>query len=113
MYIKTLTVALLLGFCLPAAAQITTVQKAHEVSLSTVRFPETSSGTIRFKACRRCEYQTVRVTAETRWILNGNSVRLEEFKAAMDDVQDRQNEHLTVLHHLENDVVTRVSVRTQ
>jgi hypothetical protein len=51
-----------------------------------------------------------RVTAETQWIMDGKSMPLEKFRRRVAELSDRDNTAVTVLHHLENDRVTRVSV---
>ena len=68
------------------------------------------SGTIAFKECSNCSYSTKRVDGNTRWLINGKSVSLKEFRLAMSRVTERANEAVTILHHLENNRVTEVSV---
>lgn len=94
----------------PAIAQFTTVQAAHEVALSSVRLPASESGTLVFKACAQCEIQTTRVNGDTRWLVNNQSVSLKDFRSTVEAVADRSNGHITVKHHLENDVITKVSI---
>lgn len=110
MKIKALMSAILLTLALPLAAQIRTVQLAHEVALADLRLPQSEGGTIGFKSCAECEYQTERVTAETRWSLNGRTVRLDDFRLGLAAAADRSSVFVTVLHHLEEDRVTEVSV---
>lgn len=96
---------------LPAAAQFKTIQLAHEVQLSQLRLPGTDAGTIGFKPCEACEYQTERVSADTVYVINDRPVTLKEFSDRLSRVNDRSNTFVTVLHHLEDDVVSRVSVQ--
>lgn len=110
MNFKALTTAILLMLVLPAAGQIRTVQLAHEVPLDDLRLPQSEGGTIGFKSCEDCEYQTERVTAATRWSLNGKTVRLDDFRVGLARATDRKSVYVTVLHHLEEDRVTEVSV---
>lgn len=107
---KAFIVAILLTLPLPLAAQIRTVQLAHEVALSDLRLPQSEGGTIGFKSCAECEYRTERVTAATRWSLNGKSVRLDDFRLGLAGAADRNSVYVTVLHHLEENRVTEVSV---
>lgn len=107
---KVLTSLFLLILAMPLMAQIRTVQLAHEVALGDLRLPQSEAGTIGFKSCEECEYQTERVTAETRWSLNGRTVRLDDFRLGLARVTERDSVYVTVLHHLEEDRVTEVSV---
>ena len=63
MKIKILITAIVLTLAMPAVAEFKTVQLAHEVALSDLRLPSHPSGTIGFKGCSECEYQTERVSA--------------------------------------------------
>ena len=110
MKIKILMTALVLTLAMPAAAQFTTVQQAYEVVLSELRLPSHASGTIGFKSCRDCAYQTERVSEHKRYIVNGHSVPLDKFRSAVSRVRNRSEQAVTVLHHLEDDVVTQVSI---
>jgi hypothetical protein len=110
MKIKVLMTAIILGLALPVAADFVQIQEAHEVQLSELRLPQSSHGTVAFKPCSDCPYMVKRVTAETQWILDGKSMKLEKFRRGVADLTERDNTAVTVLHHLENDRVTKVSV---
>jgi len=110
MKIKILITALVLTLALPAAAEFTTVQLAHEVALSDLRLPSHLSGTIGFKGCSTCEYRTERVSESTRYMVNGRSVPLDKFRSTVSRIRNRSEQAVTVLHHLEDDVVTQVSI---
>jgi len=101
---------LLLALALPAAAEFRTVQRAYEVRLAEMRLPQNEVGTISYKACNNCEFQTTRVNAETSWILNGQSVSLVKFRESIAAVEDRDKKSVTVLHHLAKDRITKVTV---
>lgn len=110
MKIKYLISVLLLALTLPAAAQFRTVQQAYEVDLAEMRLPQNEAGTISFKACNNCEFQTTRVNSETNWILNGRSISLVKFRESIAAIEDRNKASVTVLHHLENDRISKVTV---
>lgn len=107
---KIIISVLLLALALPAAAQFRTVQRAYEVKLADMRLPQSEAGTISFKSCSNCEFQTTRVNAETSWILNGQSISLVKFRDSIAAIENRQKASVTVLHHLENDRITKVTV---
>lgn len=110
MILRLIATALLLTGAMSAAAEIRTVQLAHEVPLADLRLPQSDAGTIGFKSCGECEYSTERVTADTRWSLNGKVVALNDFRLRLAGVTERAGVYVTVLHHLEEDRVTAVSV---
>ncbi len=110
MKLKLLIAAALLSLTLPAVADFKQVAAAYEVALSDVRLPRADGGTIAFKECSTCEYRRIRVGADVSYRLNGKSVSLKQFREAMATVQDREAEAVTVLHHLERNQVTAVSV---
>jgi hypothetical protein len=110
MKLKVFITAALLSLALPAAAEFTQVAEAYEVALSDLRLPRANGGTIAFKECATCEYRRIRVGADISYRLNGKAVTLKKFREAMATVEDRKAEAVTVLHHLERNQVTAVSV---
>jgi hypothetical protein len=110
MKLKVLITAALLSLALPAAADFKQVQEAYEVALSDMRLPRADGGTIAFKECAKCEYKRIRVGSDMRYRLNGKDVTLKQFREAMATVENRDDEAVTVLHHLERNQVTAVSV---
>jgi hypothetical protein len=110
MKLRLFITAIMLGLAMPAVADYVTIEEAYEARLSEVRLPRGPMGTIAFKPCSTCDVQTKRVDANTRWLINGKAVPLREFREAMDKVVNREKEAVTVLHHLEKDRVTAVSV---
>ena len=110
MRIKILLSVFMLALALPAAADFRTVQEAYEVRLTDLRLPQNEVGTIAYKACGDCAFQATRVNGETRWVLNGRSMSLAKFREGLAAIEDRDNAYVTVLHHLENDRVTKVAI---
>lgn len=109
-YSKLLTLSLLVCLSMPALAEFTIVTRAHEVTLSDFRAPASSHGIAAFKSCEDCELFTVRVTPETLYVLNDQSVQLKDFLTALATVTNREDETVTVMHHLESDTVTTISI---
>lgn len=110
MKFRALIFALALCASLPAAAIFEVVSKAHEVPLSDLRLPGSTSGTLTFKSCKDCDYETVRVTASTQYEANRQSLTLDEFRNALAQITNRQVT-VTVLHHLESDTIKAVRVK--
>jgi hypothetical protein len=112
MKFRVLIAAIILAVALPATADFKTIAEAHEVSLADLRLPQSESGTVSFKTCGECAYQTKPVGENTLWVLNGESLPLDKFRRGLLSISDREAAAVTVLHHLEKDRVIRVDVRT-
>ena len=110
MKFKVLITAIMLMLALPATAQFTTTVLAHEVALSQLRLPTHENGTIAFKACQECDYQTVRVTEGTRYVLNGTRTSLTKFRQAAAGIRERSLQAVSVHQHLADNVVTAVEI---
>ncbi len=110
MKFKVLIAAIILGLALPVAAQFRTIAEAYEVRLSDLRLPQSEGGTVAYKPCDTCPYETKRVSSDAQWVFDGKSMSLDKFKRGLTSITDRRNTAVTVLHHLESDRVTRVSV---
>lgn len=108
MKIKMIVTALLLSLSITAAAQLKTIAEAYEVALSDVRLPQSEGGTIAFKPCSDCPYETKRVTAATIWEFNGKAMSLEKFRRNFAALDRSAGMPIQVLHHLELNQVTKV-----
>lgn len=107
MKLKIILTAFLIALALPAAAQLRTISEAYEVALSDIRLPQRAAGTIGFKKCADCAYETKRVTESTVWEINGQSMTLNKFRAKTAELKGRKVA-VQVLHHLESDRVKKV-----
>lgn len=110
MKLKIVVTALLLSLALPAAAQFRTISEAYEVALSDIRLPQRSAGTIAYKKCADCAYETKRVDTSTVWEINGQSMAYEKFRSKTAGLKNRDAIAVQVLHHLESDRVIKVWV---
>ena len=109
MKIKAFFAALLLSLTVPASA-FETVSLAYELALSDVAMPSTQNSVMRFQECDDCDWKTIRVTSDTRYVVNGRNVRFERFRTAVDAAGNRDRVPVIVLHHLESDTVVSISV---
>jgi len=110
MHTQKLLVLIFLGLSLTAAADFRTITEVHEVNLIFLRLPGTQSGTLSFADCADCDSQTIRVSPATRYVINGRTVSLADFKRAVAGITNRRDTDIDVFHHLESDTVTRVRV---
>ena len=111
MQIRRLLVLTILGLSLSAAADFRTTMEVWEVELVNLRLPGTVSGTLSFSDCTDCETQTIRVTAATRYVVNGRDVMLADFRKTVSRITNRKDTIIDVYHDLESDTITRVRVK--
>ena len=107
MNIKMIVTALLLSLSLTAAAQFKTIAEAYEVALSDIRLPQNEAGTIAYKTCADCPYETKRVNAATVWEFNGKAMSLKKFRHNVETLDRSSKIAVQVLHHLELNQVTK------
>lgn len=110
MHIQKLLLATLIGLSVPAHGDFVTVVEAYEVQLSDLRLPENANGTLAFKPCSDCGYQTVRVNAATEYEANNRRLSLSDFREELQRVNDPATHSVTVMHHLELDTITALRV---
>lgn len=103
-------ISMLLAVSLPAAADFVTLERAYEVPMQNFRMAGTSVGALAFKLCDECDQQVIRVTNRTSYVLNRKPVEFAEFRKALNRVNDRGSRTIIVLHHLESDTVSRVTL---
>ena len=100
-----------LGLSLSAEAQFEPITHSYEVHIKNLRIPGTSTGTVAFKECRDCDLITIRVTPDTRYVINGETLTLPEFRRAF--VRSRRagvTKPVIVARHLATDTVASVKV---
>lgn len=110
MNIKSLLSVTLLSLGLAMAAQADIVSMAYEVALGDFRAPTTPNGSAAFKPCSDCETKLVRVTAHTRYEINGKAVKFLDFRKTVREAGDRAEKTVIVLHHIESDTIKSLDV---
>ena len=110
MRIKTLFITALVSLSFAAAAENYVIAQAYEIAVDGLRLPGNIVGSVSFQDCDICEMQTVRVTTETRYLLNNRDVSLVEFKKAVKSIVDKKSNIATVIHHLASDSIVEVHV---
>ncbi len=106
---KIIIAAVALLAAMPAMADFKFITQGYEVALSDVRLPRNIGGTIAFKPCAECSFETRRVTADVRWEINGQALSLAEFRKRTAQLGDRETRPVTVTRHIESDRITKVS----
>jgi len=113
MKFKIIFTALLLALAQSATADDRITSQAYEVVLGEFRAPATASGGASFKPCSTCDRQIVRVTPNTRYSVNSRVMSLEKFRQAILQASNRDEQSITVLHHLESDTIISVNAYIQ
>ena len=110
MHIRTILASILLGLSVSAAAEFTTIEQAYEVPLSLLRVPASSNGTVMFKECEECKLFRVPVTENTEYLIDGQPLRLREFRKNLFKIRNRDSEIITVRRHLASNTITAIKV---
>jgi hypothetical protein len=110
MNIRKLWIAVFLTISLPVAADFTTIAEAYEVPMNLFNVPVTRNGTLSLQQCTDCPVVTARLTPQTQFLVNGQLVELSEFRQQAFAVSDRASKTVVVLHHLETDTISSISL---
>jgi hypothetical protein len=110
MNIRNMSLIFFLGCSVFANAQIVTITRAHEVAISDLRLPASTMGAVTFFECVTCDAQTIRVSTETHYVLDGEYLALKYFKSEIRNTRNRDSTFATVMHQLEKDRVTAILV---
>lgn len=111
MHIQKLLALIILGLSFAAEADFRTVMEVHEVELVYLRLPATENGTLAFSDCADCPTQTLRASNATRYVVNGQTVTLRDFRKVISSITDRHDVIVDVFHDLATDAVIRVRVK--
>lgn len=78
---RILQIILIISLVQPAWAYriIRQTESAYELEFVDVSFPNTTVGSLSFKACGSCETQSLRVTEDTQYLLDQNLVSSATF----------------------------------
>jgi len=118
---KKYTIAIFTALALfTAGAQATRVleilERSHELALAEVTLPQSTNGTIGFKACDTCIREYMPVSASTRYLLGDRAVSLVELGQQVNQIRLNSgalNRTMVMLHYdPETEVATRIRVRT-
>jgi len=105
-----IAISLLLIISMTASAEFVTVERAYEVPLNRFRMAGTSVGALAIKSCDDCDIRVIRVTPSTEYVFRKERMTLPEFRKALVGVNRRSAKWVIVLHHLESDTVSRVTL---
>lgn len=110
MRIRVLIFILWAGISGVAVAGNHIVSQAYEIAVAELRLPGGPTGTVSFRDCNTCVIQTIPVTPDTRYVLNGRYVSLLKFKRALATIVNKRENIATVIHHLKSDSIVEIQV---
>ena len=113
---KTITAVLfsfLLSISMAAMAENYPPTKTYEALVKSVRMPDSANGTITVKECEKCDYETYRVTERTVYALNGESMRLDDFRLAIEELKQSGDHNINVRRDLQTNTISKVFVYTR
>ena len=93
-----------------ATADFVTTTRAYEVGLAGLSVPPSQHSRLMFRQCPDCDSESIRLTPQTRFIVNGRSVSLDRFRHATKQAITAAVVSVTVLHHLKSDTIESVSL---
>ena len=111
--IKTITLAWMLVISSLALADSVPPTKTFEVSIQSLRLPVSPNGTVALRECDDCDYQTIRVTPNTQYIINNEHLRLDKFRKLILDLKLRGDITVNVKRDDDSNTVTSVFVYVQ
>ncbi|MGB5258214.1 MAG: hypothetical protein WBN07_03355 [Woeseiaceae bacterium] len=109
----TALLSLLLFMSTTAIAQNYAPTRTYEVLVNSVRLPSSPGGTITVKECDDCDYETYRVTERTVYAIDGKSMRLEDFRLAIDAMRLDPSNVVNVRRDIQSNTIAKVFVYTQ
>ncbi len=110
MKIKLLIAAILMTLASPVMADFVTRSLAYEVEITDLTVPISVNSRILFTECDECDHMAIRLTPDTRFVVNGRGVQFDKFRHAVKQAASADIASVTVLHHLESDTVVSISV---
>ena len=110
--IKTLLLSLLLVASTSAIADSMPPTKTYEAMVKSVRLPYRPFGTLAVRGCEDCDYETYRVTRRTRYSIDNKSMRLKDFRAALEKLALDQDHNVNVTRDINSNTITAVFLFT-
>lgn len=111
--IKTAVVASMMVFASVALADSVPATKTYEVSINSFRAPLTANGTVSLRECSDCDYHAIRVTGQTRYLINGTAIRLEDFRKRVVSIRLAGDTTVNVIRSEATGTVSSVYLYTQ
>lgn len=104
-----------LGLCQPAYAnfEIVTLVNAVETSPSNIVLPASTNGVVSFRPCDgECdaEYERVRLTETTTFVVDGETVKFEAFRNAFAVIKGNKDSYGLISYDTKTKTVTSIDI---
>lgn len=109
MTIRKILIATLMLVCFPAFALIDAIELAPD----NIILPATINGWVTFKPCvNECdkEHKRARLTADTQFIVDGKTVKFEEFRRGHATIRHSEESYGLVSYDTDTITVTRIEI---
>ena len=108
MNVKPIITAMLITLAIPTMADFVTTSRAYEVALADLVVPPSLHSRLMFRQCADCDSESIRLTPQTRFIVNGRDVLFDKFRLFARQATTADVVTVTILHELESDTVESV-----
>lgn len=106
--------ALMVTAMQPAIAQIVTEVDAIELSPSNIIMPGSLNGMVTFRSCGDgCDedYSRARLTAETRFYVDGRTVKFDDFRQDFANIKHRKNSYALLSVEIKTNTITSIRIQ--
>ncbi len=113
MTVRAILIAALLMVAQPAFSQIVTAVAAVEASPANIILPGGTDGMITFRPCDGdCDedYIRVRLSADTRFTVNGKAVKFAEFRREFATIKRDPRSYALVTYETQTNTVTSIQI---
>ena len=110
---RTALFSLLVAISAAAVADDYRPTKTYEATVQKLRMPTTITGTIAVRESDNEDYETYRVTERTVYVLNGKTMRFEDFQLVIQNLKNEGDESVNVVRDIETNTITKVYLSTE
>ncbi len=113
MTVRAILIAALLMVAQPALSQIVTAVAAVEASPANLILPGGTDGMVTFRPCDGdcdADYVRVRLSADTRFTVNGKAVRYAEFRREFATIKRDPESYALVTYETQTNTVTSIQI---
>lgn len=106
--------ALMVSALQPAMSQIVTKVAAHELSPANIILPGSVNGMVTFRSCDDgCneEYSRARLTADTRFSVDGRTVKFDDFRKDFAMIKQRKRSYALLSVDVQTKTITSIQIQ--
>ena len=95
---------------IPALADYVAISEVYELKPEHVNIPLSPSSNMFFSDCDECATTSAQITAQTRFIVDGQPVDFKDFCNALRLAKQSEHAGVFLQHHLKSNAIESVSV---